>query len=347
MQTVGIAARGGHESPRERAFAEAARSLAKRTREPDAWAYVDVIRAFCMFLHGRWKDLIAMEADLLVALPHNRGGWRNHVRVTAIWGLVLTGGVGQVRRSIATLIEDAENRGDRGTAVQLRVGYTNLVWLAADEVEEARTQVRIAAGMWSHSKFFLHDYRVLLAEANIELYVGNAERAHEIVLAGWGQMRRSLMLFVQYIRADAYYLRARTALASADTAPRPAARLAEAERFAHKLERFKMPWTDLLARCVHAGVELAKQDHVKAEEHLRAAIERAEEAGMELHGACARYQLGRLLGDGEGRKLVENAEDWMLAQDIRAPQRMSALLIPGKWEAKGGMGSRRPPPLRS
>jgi hypothetical protein len=331
MHTVGIAARGGQESARERAFAEAARSLAKRTREPDAWAYVDVIRAFCMFLHGRWKDLIAMEADLLVALPHNRGGWRNQVRVTAIWGLLLTGGVGQVRRSISTLIEDAENRGDLGTAVHLRVGYTNLVWLADDDVDEARAQVRTASGMWSHSKFFLHNYRVLLAEANIELYAGNAALAHEIVTARWGQMRRSLMLFVQYIRADAYYLRARTALASAETAARPAARLAEAEQFVRRLERLKMPWTDLLARCARAGVDLAKQDRVAAEEHLRGAIERSDEAGMALHGACAKYQLGLLLGDAEGRKLVENAEDWMLAQDIRAPSRMAALLIPGKW----------------
>ena len=187
MHTVGIAARGGPESPRERAFAEAARSLAKRSREPDAWAYVDVIRAFCLFLHGRWKDLISMEADLLVALPHNRGGWRNQVRVTAIWAHLLTGGVAEVRRSIWTLIEDAENRGDLGTAVHLRVGYTNLVWLADDDVAEAREQLRIASGMWSHSKFFLHNYRVLLAEANIELYEGNAARAHAIVLGGWGR----------------------------------------------------------------------------------------------------------------------------------------------------------------
>jgi hypothetical protein len=251
--------------------------------------------------------------------------------VTAIWAHLLTGGVAQVRRSIATLIEDAENRGDLGTAVHLRVGYTNLVWLADDDVDEARAQVRTASAMWSHSKFFLHNYRVLLAEANIELYAGNAAKAHEIVAGRWGQMRRSLMLFVQYIRADAYYLRARTALASAETAPRPASRLAEADTFTRKLERLKMPWTDLLARCARAGVELAKHDRVAAEEHLRAAIVRADEVGMALHGASAKYQLGLLLGDAEGRRLVESAEDWMLAQDIRAPQRMAALLIPGKW----------------
>jgi hypothetical protein len=335
MHTVGIASRGGPESAKERAFAETVRTLAKRTSEPDAWTYVDVIRAFCIFLHGRWKDLITIEADLLVALPHNRGGWRNQVRVTAIWGLVLTGGVAQVRRSIATLIEDAETRGDLGTAVHLRVGYTNLVWLADDDVDEARRQLRTAAGMWSHGKFFLHNYRVLLAEANIELYAGNGALAYEIVAARWGQVQRSLMLFVQYIRADAYYLRARTALASAETAARPATRLAEAERYARKLDREKMPWTDLLAHAVWASLELARGDRVGAIEHLRAAIVRSEEAGMALHGAAARYQLGSLLGDAEGRKLVEGAEDWMLAQDIQVPERMSSLLLPGKWVGPG------------
>jgi serine/threonine protein kinase len=339
MHTVGIASRGGPESPRERVLAEAARSLAKRTRETDAWTYVDIIRALCMFLHGRWKDLISLEADLLVALPHNRGGWRNQVRTTAIWALVLTGDVAHVRRSIATLIEDAENRGDLGTAVHLRVGYTNLVWLADDDIDGARAQLVTAVGMWSHSKFFLHNYRVLLAEANIELYAGNSARAHEIVVARWGQMQRSLMLFVQYIRADAYYLRARTALASAESSPRPAARLAEAERFARKLDRQKMPWTDLLAHCVWAGVRLAKGDRVKAAEHLRAAIARAEEVGMALHGAAARYALGLLLGDAEGRRLVEGAEDWMLSEDIRVPKRMAALLIPGKWAGAGAQAT--------
>jgi hypothetical protein len=141
------------------------------------------------------------------------------------------------------------------------------------------------------------------------------------------------MLAVQYIRADAYYLRARAALASADSAERPAARLAEAERYARKLERQKMAWIDLLAQSVRAGLQLARGDRVGAIEHLRAAIARSDDVGMALHGAAAKYQLGRLLGDAEGRRLVEGAEDWMLAQDIRVPARMAGVLIPGKWDA--------------
>ncbi len=339
MHSVGIASRGGPESTKELALAEAVRALAKRTNEPDAWTYVDVIRALCIFLHGRWKELIDLEADLLVALPHNRGGWRNQVRTTAIWGLVLTGAVAQVRRSISALIEDAESRGDVATSVNLRVGYTNLVWLADDDVEEARHHIRTAVGLWSHSKYFLQNYRVLLAEANLEMYAGNGALAYDLVVGRWGQIRRSLMLAVQYIRADAYYLRARTALASADSAERPAARLAEADRYARKLERQKMPWIDLLAQSVRAGLQLGRGDRVGAIGHLRAAIARSDEVGMALHGAAAKYQLGRLLGDAEGRRLVEGAEDWMLAQDIRVPARMAGVLIPGKWDAVASVSS--------
>ena len=325
--------------------------LRPRRRAPSPSAPAGASDAWCLrrrhprlpvsfFCIGRWKDLIAMEADLLVALPHNRGGWRNHVRVTAIWALVLTGGVAQVRRSISTLIDDAENRGDLGTAVQLRVGYTNLVWLAGDDVDEARAQVKTAAGMWSHSKFFLHNYRVLLAEANIELYVGNPERAHEIVLAGWRNMQRSLMLFVQYIRGDAYYLRARTALASIDTAPRRARASPRPRGTPASWIASRCPGRTSSRAARSPGSSLAKGDRVKAGEHLRAAIERADEVGMALHGAVAKYQLGKLLGDGEGRKLVEGAEDWMLAEDIRMPQRMAGMLIPGKWAAPATTGKR-------
>jgi hypothetical protein len=331
MQTVGIAARGGPESANERRFAEAVRGLAKRAPEPDAWVYVDIIRALCIFLHGRWKELRTLDTDLLVALPHNRGGWRGQVRMTVIWGLVLVGEIGQVRRSIGNIIEDAENRGDLNTAVAMRVGYTNLSWVADDDTTEARRQLRIASAMWSHSGFFLQNYRMILAEANIDLYEGNNAAAYEHVASNWRSIRRSLMLFVQYIRVDARYLRARVALASLDTATNPRTRLDEAARFARALERERMPWTDLLAKIIWASIRLSEGDRATAVGHLRSAIELADDTGMAMHAAAARYQLGTVLGDVEGRKFVEAAEDWMRGQDIRVPARFAAMLVPGKW----------------
>ncbi len=331
MHAVGIAARGGPESAKERGYAEAVRALAKRAPEPDAWVYVDIIRALCIFLHGRWKELTSLETDLLVALPHNRGGWRTQVRMTVIWGLVLSGEVANVRRSIGNIIEDAENRGDLHTAVAMRVGYTNLSWLADDDATEARRQVRIAAAMWSHSGFFLQNYRMIVAEANIDLYEGNDAAAYEHVTSHWRPIQRSLMLFVQYIRVDARYLRARVALASLATAPNPRRRLAEAVRFAKSLGGERMPWTDMLAEIVWGCVRLAEGDRARAITHLRSAVERADDVGMNLHAAAARFQLGTALGDAEGRNLVIAAEDWMRGQDIRVPERFAAMLVPGKW----------------
>jgi serine/threonine protein kinase len=331
IQTVGIASRGGPESAKERSFAEAVRALSKRAPEPDAWVYVDIIRALCVFLHGQWKELPGLEADLLVSLPHNRGGWRSQARMTVIWGLVLVGEITHVRRSLGNMIEDAETRGDLHTAVAMRVGYTNLCWLADDSPAEARRHLRVAAGMWSHSGFFLQNYRMILAEANIALYEGSDAAAYTLVVSQWRAIRRSLMLLVQYIRVDAYYLRARVALASLPTAPDKARRLGEAVRFAKALKREKMPWTEMLAEIVWASVRLSEGDHAAAIGHLRSAVERADDVGMALHAAAARYQLGTILGHAEGRRLVESAEDWMRGQDIRVPARFAAMLVPGRW----------------
>jgi hypothetical protein len=54
---------------------------------------------------------------------------------------------------------------------------------------------------------------------------------------------------------------------------------------------------------------------------------------MAMHAAAARYQLGTVLSDAEGKRFVEAAEDWMRGQDIRVPARFAAMLIPGKWSA--------------
>jgi serine/threonine protein kinase len=331
IQTVGIAARGGPESAKERGLAEAVRALSKRAPEPDAWVYVDIIRALCVFLHGQWKELPALEADLLVALPHNRGGWRSQARMTVIWGLVLVGEITHVRRSLGNMIEDAETRGDLHTAVAMRVGYTNLCWLADDSPAEARRHLRVAAGMWSHSGFFLQNYRMILAEANIGLYEGSDAAAYTLVASQWSAIRRSLMLLVQYIRVDAYFLRARVALASAGSAPNKARRLREAVRLAKALRRERMPWAEMLAEIVWASARLTEGDRAAAIGHLRSAVERADDVGMALHAAAARFQLGTILGHTEGRKLVEAAEDWMRGQDIRVPARFAAMLVPGRW----------------
>lgn len=49
--------------------------------------------------------------------------------------------------------------------------------------------------------------------------------------------------------------------------------------------------------------------------------------------AAARRRRGELAGGPEGRRLIEEADRWMLAQGVRNPVRMTAMVAPGTWRA--------------
>ena len=50
---------------------------------------------------------------------------------------------------------------------------------------------------------------------------------------------------------------------------------------------------------------------------------------MAIHAAATRHRLGELLGGEEGREMVDAARAVMLAQRIKSPDRVAAMLLPG------------------
>jgi eukaryotic-like serine/threonine-protein kinase len=89
-----------------------------------------------------------------------------------------------------------------------------------------------------------------------------------------------------------------------------------------------MPWIDALAAILRGVVANVSGDRDAANIALREAITLAQAADMQLYAAASRHQLGVLLGGTEGKGLVERAEDAMAAQEIRAPARFAAMLVP-------------------
>jgi serine/threonine protein kinase len=331
LESAHLASRGGPETPRERALSDAARKLGERTREPEARGYLDATRGFRFYLRGAWKA--AREAcDGGVVVPDDRTGWRSNVQLFTLWSLLSLGQVAEVTRRAPQLAADAMNRGDLYTAVNLRIGSVNLVWLAADDVDEARRQIAEGMANWSHRNFYLQHYRALIAGGNVELYAGEWARAHALITSRWRDLDRSLLLRVQLVRGEAIFLRGRCAIASIGVpgvSPSEArARIALAERCAARLEGEKMAWTAPLAHFVRAGVAHAKKQADAEQSHLRAAIEAADAADMSMHAAVARLRLGRLVGGDEGRDLLRYADDWMGAQGIQAPDRLARMLAP-------------------
>jgi hypothetical protein len=74
---------------------------------------------------------------------------------------------------------------------------------------------------------------------------------------------------------------------------------------------------------------MGRRDHGGARHLLEDAAGRLDAAGLRLHAAAARRRLGERVAGSRGQRLVEQADAWMKGQNVRRPDRMTALLAPG------------------
>ena len=323
IEAINAAARGGPMGRREKTFGDIVERMAERIGDADSRAFHEGTRAIRLFFHGQWREAGDALVDAIERYATTPAGWHSNAQLFAIYCLMYRGRLAELRLHHAARLLDAEERGDLYTTVNLRVGHSNSVWLLADDVDAARRHLREAMAAWPTKRYSLQHYRAILAEANVELYCGNGDAAYDLVVRGWPPLRRSLLLYVQYVRADAYFLRARCALA--------AGRIAEAKRFARKLDRERMPWTSTLASLVWAGVARgagARAGREAEVAHLRTAVERAEAEDMNLHAAVARFRLREISGAGACREVEQRSLAWMTDQGIARPDRIAAMLAP-------------------
>jgi hypothetical protein len=348
LQATNLAGAGGPESRAELALLALARRLVEESgdqselsarhylsTEREAFAAFEAgVRGVCLFFRGRWRDAHEALLEAMQTSPLTLAGWNVNAQLFAIYACFNLGRLAELRAQQSARLEDALEMGDLYTSVNLRIGHTNAVWLAIDDVDTARRHLREAMGSWSQNEFYLQHYRALLAEANIDLYAGAGARAYELVRRRWRSLERSLLLHIQLVRADVHFLRARCALASLSEAGDRAARIAEAEALARRLDRERMDWIAPLAAIVWGSVHAARGDRAAAVARLRQAASLADAADMALYAAAARLQAGVLLGGDEGRDLAERARRWMSDQGVRAPDRFAATFVPATTAAE-------------
>jgi tetratricopeptide (TPR) repeat protein len=290
-----------------------------------------------LFNRGLWRQARETLDEACANLPNRRAGWHAQAMVFAVYSLLVLGDLVEVRRRYGRMLADAEQRGDLLTIVRLQTSPAVLLSLAADDPEAARRQNRGA--IWTQSEFSTSHWQAMRSDAEIALYMGDGETAYRLLAHDERALKESLGLQVQTVRALTAFVRGRAAIASIHAVPaRRVARIAEARRLARQLERERMTWTAPLAAILTATVANARGDRQGAICALRTAAHLAQVADMSLYAAAALYQLGLALGGDEGRKLVERGEASMTSQDIRAPGRFAAMIVPGPWGEAG-----RPP----
>ena len=325
---------GGPVGERERELERIIESVAAETDDAEAIAFVRAARGTALILRGRWREAIETLDASYANLSARRAGWQSNANVFAAFALYCMGDLQALAPRQARVLADAQLRGDLYSEVSLRTVTVPALCLAADDPDAARGHVREAMARWTHRGFLVQHWQAMRAEAEIELYVGDATAARERLRRDAIAIRRSFLLESQFLRISHSYVRGRCAIASAIADPTRRARdLSEARRAARDLERERAPHGAPLAALLQAGIASVAGDRGETARSLREAIALATRAELGLQAEAARYQLARLLGGDEGRDLLARAETALAMQGVRVPSRFVPMVAPGRFEA--------------
>jgi len=326
--------RGGPSIQRAAKILRRAEELAQKVGHPHAIGMSLWANGIGAYLAGHWKkaaDLCDRAAEVFRDRCTGAFWELGMAQRFMLSALLYVGELAEVSRRVPGLLGAALEQGNVLAATDLRTRL-NLIWLAADDPERARLEVIEALKIWPREGFHLQHYSSMLAMAQIELYTDDAEVAWKHVKGQYKALRESMLLRTQVLRVDSFYLQARTALAAAIHARHPSEReffLRSAEKMALRIAKEQMPWSDPLVPFIMAPIAVNRGDDSRAAALLSEAVEGFDRVDMRLRAMTARRRLGQTLGGDRGRELIDEADNWMRAQEIKNPALMARMLAPG------------------
>jgi tRNA A-37 threonylcarbamoyl transferase component Bud32 len=250
------------------------------------------------------------------------------VRLFRLWALLRLGSFATMASLLDEYLRDATRRGDLYTYTTM-VRSCHIIWLARGDIDEAERVLDDAHWAPSPGRYHLQHWFAYRARAEIELYRESPD-PWTGALDGFAELERSLLMRNITVRCEARWLRGRLALAAVGSAGDAGRKLiAEARKMARKLEGERDVFATASALLLRAAIATRCGDAASAIEILRGAVEAAEGGDLMMHATCARWRLGELLGDDEGRLLRSQAGTWMREQGIVEPNKLVEVVSPG------------------
>jgi hypothetical protein len=199
----------------------------------------------------------------------------------------------------------------------------NIVWLIEDRPDDAARDLEQAS--WTvPGGYHVQHWHLLLATGEIALYQRRAAETEARWREEFAALERSLLLNIQFIRAESRWLLGRLALAVGTDAGR-----AEARRIAAQLAREKTSYGTVWGAMLRAACAHRQKKDAEAAAALREAIAAADGAGMLLCAHASRRRLGEIQGGDEGARLCAEASAWMERECVRNPARLLSVIVPG------------------
>jgi eukaryotic-like serine/threonine-protein kinase len=337
---------GAARQRRSEAVLADAKRLVADIDDPSLSAFLVLMEGTMAFYDARWRralELCRRSLEMLREQSRALSWERTTAHLLSLGALTYLGELGELRRVLPALLDEAEARGDLLSASSLLAsGVPNLLWLSLDQPKEARRRADKAIARWAPGDFQFPHYMRLIASTQIDLYLGDGEAAWVKFKETWPRLVASFLPIVENLRITLCHLQARAALAAATSRserPLPSrwgpfgdgrqGLLRVAEASAAWLEREEAAWAMPLALSVRAGVAAARGKVQEATAGLGQAARLFEGVDMALYAAAARYQEGTLRGGEVGWAAQQAGETWMQGNGVVNPGKLAAMLVPG------------------
>lgn len=328
------ASRGGQRQFAYKLLAEA-KAIAERINNRYMSDLTILVAGFARFQEGQWKEALRLIESAEETMREHCTGISWEIDSAHVYALIIINYLGEWKEiyyRLPILLKEATDRGDIYCDIYLRTSVQYIFYLMSDEPDKGRQELYQAIKKWSQQGFYLQHWHVLLAEVQIDLYSGQPDNAWNSITKKWSSLKRSLLMEVQIVLIEAYYLHARSALAVAATGRDQKTMLANALRAAKRIERENMLYGNGWVKLIRAGVAATSGKYPEAMEWLTLAEKDFEAADMALFLAVTRRRRGQLMGGDEGKRLIASVDSWMATQQIKNPVRIADMLAPGRWQ---------------
>jgi tetratricopeptide (TPR) repeat protein len=247
--------------------------------DPFASAMVEAARCLLAFHAGRYDESLARATEIEARFSAIAGAVRERVtaRIYRCASLAMLGEWEALEEARAQLRRDGEARGDRFALVNVGSGPLNVGSLARGEPSRARDEAEESFAQWTDVAITVQHAFDLLAQARIDLYEGDAERAIARLDERVPSIRRAFLFRMPFVAAHMAELRARAELMR----PAPDERLLR--RAIVALRRERATWIDPMADVIEAGLRRRRGETESADELFARAISRYAAHGMAGH----------------------------------------------------------------
>lgn len=336
LESGHLAGAGRIMSGRSEKYIRVAAEVAKTVDDPLLDTRIMLCDGIRSGLLGGWESCYSRCRNAELGFQSNEVGETTTARFWQMISLHWLGRFKELQEQCPTLVRHARERGDLYEHTNLGTLTLSSVRLAQDRPRDAWDEVNVAMRDWNCDGFHIQNHLDIVAKASILLYEQRLVEAERELSRFWSKYRSSFLSVVHLVRVDLQHLRARIAIHAIGTETPYGNPTRVARKALRSLKRQKLPWSTALATAGEGSLAAKLGDTERARTLLTTAASSFSSLGMELYAAASRRHLGRLESGPSGRAKIEEADQWMIQEQlISSPAKLADHLVPGSGAAVG------------